>query len=214
MVLVSPQAIGAPSAWHLGDPAFGDDEFLDALVDQLTSSGCIDADNVWLGGFSAGSAMAGIHGCSHAERFRGLVLSSGLPPAICPDGDSPIIQITHGVDDPVVPYAGGSQPVGSGTSVDLAGVLFSAAGWALRAGCDVPPATRLLGTFGTVEVTEWTGCDRGPEVSLVSIGGLAHDWPGPALVGLDRIDPGCVALRTITDVAGDPFAPCLVLAPR
>ncbi len=213
VVLAAPQAIGEPTGWHLGDPAFGDVEYLDALVEELTSSPCIDASEVWIGGFSAGSAMAGLYACSRPQSFRGLLLSAGLPPATCPLGAFPRVQITHGFDDQVVAYGGGPQTLGETTAV-LAGVPLSAGSWALSAGCDPAPAVRLLGTFGTVEVAEWTGCDAGGEVSLVSIRGLAHDWPGPRLTGIDRIDPGCVALRTITERSGDPFASCLVLAGR
>ncbi len=199
VVLLVPQGTGEPTSWHIADPSFADTEFSDALLDHLASSPCVDAANLWLAGFSAGSAWSAVYGCSHADRIAGLVLVSGLAPPICPENDSPIVQITHGTADPVVPFDGGDQPV-DGSTVTLDSVPDSAAGWAARAGCTAPPAELSL-TSEVAAVTEWTGCAADGAVSLHVIGGGGHVWP------VGAFNPGCVALRTM--LAADPYEPCL-----
>ena len=210
VILAVPQGVDSPASWHV-DGSFGDNDFIDALLRQLTSSSCVDPSNVWLTGFSAGSAFTGVYGCAHAAQFAGLVMVSGLPPAICPDKDSPIIQISHGIDDPLVPFKGGDQVVGS-SSVHLDPVPTSAAAWAAKAGCAPTPVTAEIGTAS--EVTTWSGCTRGPTVSLVAVSGLGHAWPSavaPAgqAAKVPVVDPGCVALKTMTNLPGDLDTACL-----
>lgn len=218
VALAVPQGVDSPPTWHYVGDTFGDSLFVDALLDELTGSACIDPQAVWLAGFSAGSAFTGVYGCSHADRIAGLVMVSGLAPPICPADDSPVIQITHGVADPVVLFDGGLQ--GSGDeAVQLDPVPVSAAGWAASAGCAPEPTVM---TFGDIvnTVTSWSGCGRGPTVSLVAIDGLGHAWPGAAdappgqAVDGPVVDPGCVALHTMTGetgTAGASFAACFDL---
>lgn len=216
VVLAVPQGVDSPPTWHYVGDTFGDTKFVDALLDELTGSECIDPQAVWLAGFSAGSAFAGVYGCSHAVRIEGLVMVSGLAPPICPGDDSPVIQITHGVADPVVLFGGGAQ--GSGDqSVKLDPVPVSAAGWAAAAGCAAEPAVTTFGDTFVNTVTQWSGCGRGPTVSLVAIDGLGHAWPGAAdappgqAVDGPVVDPGCVALRGMTGAGDDPFGACFDL---
>ena len=210
VVLAVPQGVDSPTSWHV-DGSFGDNDFIDALLRQLTSASCIDRANVWLAGFSAGSAFTGVYGCAHAAQFAGLVMVSGLPPAICPDKNSPIIQISHGLADQVVPFNGGDQVVGNST-VHLDPVPISAAAWAARAGCAVSAAVALVGEASNAST--WSGCTRGQTVSLVAVTGLGHAWPGaPAPAGqaatVPVVDPGCVALKTMTNSPDDVDAACL-----
>jgi polyhydroxybutyrate depolymerase len=216
VVLAAPQGIGDVATWHIGGPddplVASDVDFLSSLVDELIASPCIDPDNVWLAGFSAGSAYTGVFGCAHVDRFRGLAMVSGLPPAICPADANTSIQITHGVDDPVVPFTGGEQTVSDDASVELDGVPESAAGWAEVAGCAEPEQL----TFGDTDpssVTAWRDCAGQAEVSLLAVSGLGHVWagsdtPGGLDPGTPIIDAGCVILHAMTDADGDRFASC------
>lgn len=217
VVLAVPQGVDSPPTWHYADDSFGDAVFVDAMLDELTRSECIDSDAVWLAGFSAGSAFTGVYGCAHADRIAGLVMVSGLAPPICPAADSPVIQVTHGVADPIVAFGGGS--FGSGDqAIELDPVPVSGAGWAAMAGCAPQPATTTYGAASFSTVTEWSDCGRGPTVSLVAIDGLGHAWPGSAIAPPGQavdgpvVDPGCVAIHTMTGVGGDPFEACFDLA--
>ena len=217
VVLVAPQGIGEVPTWHIGgsDQAVADSDvaFLDAIIDSLASSECVDADNIWLAGFSAGSAYAGVYGCGHTDRLAGIGMASGLPPAICPDDADVSIQITHGTDDVIVPFGGGEQTTSDVDSVDLGSVPASSAEWAARAGCG-ESAESIFGETNRSVVTSWTDCRGGASVSLLAVEGLNHAWAGgeQAPEFFEPISPivdaGCVLVQTMIDPELDPFPPC------
>lgn len=214
--LVAPQGEGEVPTWNIGGAdnalAVNDIAFLDQLLDGLADSPCVDATNIWLAGFSAGSAYTGVYGCTHADRLAGLAMVSGLPPALCPDDATISIQITHGTDDAVVPFGGGDQAVADDASVDLGSVPSSSAGWAERAGCGAP-STSVFGDTNPSEVTAWGTCRGGAKVSLLAVNGLNHVWAGGASPDfLEPISPivnaGCVILTTMTASSDTPFDAC------
>ncbi len=144
-VVVFAQAAGDPSSWRLIQGFDKDQAFLDAVLEQVTASDCIDSERIWLGGFSAGSAFTGRYGCAAPDRFEGLLMASGLPPPLCPEEtDSPRILVVHGTADPVVSFEGGSQPVNEAT-IELASVPESTGQWAERAGCDATASEQSVG---------------------------------------------------------------------
>jgi len=209
VILVAPQAIGEPTAWHIDQPEFHDSEFTDAVLTEVRASQCVDPDAIWLAGFSAGSAWAGVYGCSHTTGIAGLLMHSGLAPPICPADSTPNIYIVHGVADPFVPFTGGPQTVGTGT-VLLQSVPDSAAGWAATAGCDAAPSTRTVGDRDTI--TTWTGCRGGRTVAFQAVAGLGHAWSG----GTDApgtLNPGCVLVQMLSG-ASDPMAECAASLPE
>ena len=210
VVLVVPQGAGDPAGWNVLEGYEQDAQFVDAALDSLGSEPCVDPEAVWLAGFSAGSAFAAVHGCLEAGRFAGLGLTAGLPPPICPEGNTPHVIVTHGTDDAVVPYGGGAQPVGD-VSVPLVSVPDSVAGWAERAGCD---ATAAVSTVeDDVELQSWGGCPPGSSVSLLSVEGGGHTWPGSVeAMGVGHtsqtVSNSCVLLRSIVEPDLDHLAEC------
>ncbi len=203
VVLIAPQGIGDLTTWHIGDDSWGDVELSDHIVQLLRSSPCVDPDAVWLAGFSAGAAWTGVYGCSHTAGIAGLLIHSGLPPAICPADSTPNIMVVHGTADPIVPFDGGPQAV-EGSTVDLQPVPESAAAWAAVAGCDPSPAVRDVGEGSTIST--WSGCAGGRTVSLQAVEGLGHQWSG----GFDakqHLNAGCVLVQALTDDP-DPVATC------
>lgn len=216
VVLAAPQGIGEVPTWHIGSPddslVASDVGFLGTLVDDLIASPCVNPDNVWLAGFSAGSAYTGVYGCSNVDQFRGLAMVSGLPPALCPADANTSIQITHGTDDGVVPFGGGEQTVSDSGSVELDGVPASAAGWAEAAGCGVPDHL-AFGDINPSSVTAWRNCAGQAEVSLLAVTGLDHVWAGGESPDFLKpitpiVDAGCVILHAMTDAADDRFESC------
>jgi polyhydroxybutyrate depolymerase len=203
VVLVAPQAVGEPTGWHIDQPEFNDGEFTDAVLAQIRASQCVDPDMIWLAGFSAGSAWTGVYGCNHTDEIAGLLMHSGLAPPICPADSTPNIYIVHGVADPFVPFAGGSQTVGTGT-VLLQPVPESAAGWATTAGCDETPSVRSVGDQDTI--TTWSGCRGGRTVMFQAVAGLGHAWSGGSESSA-TLNPGCVLVQMLAG-AGDAVAEC------
>ena len=198
VVVIAPQGQGDPPGWDVLAGFEADDAFVTQLLDRLTQSGCVDPKHVAMGGHSAGSAFTAFYGCAQPDRFTGLVLNAGLPPPLCQDA-TPNLVITHGTDDPVVPFDGGDQAVGTAT-VELESIPDSAAAWAAQAGCG-QPATLDDGGVGTASWTRWSGCSGGTSVSLAAIDGWGHAWPtaeAPA-----RLDDGCLLIAAAVGVASE-----------
>ncbi len=211
VVLAAPQGIGDVATWHIGSPddplVASDVEFLGGLVDEIIASPCVNPDNVWLAGFSAGSAYTGVYGCANVDRFRGLAMVSGLPPAICPADANTSIQITHGIDDSIVPFGGGEQTISDTEAVELDGVPASAAGWADIAGCG-DPYEFVFGDANRSLVTAWRDCTGQADVSLLAVEGLDHVWAGAESPDfLDTVTPivnaGCVILHEMTEAEAE-----------
>ena len=212
-VVVVPQAAGNPSSWRLLRGFEKDQEFLDAVLEQVTASDCIDGSRVWLGGFSAGSAFTGRYGCAAPERFEGQLMASGLPPPLCAEETpSPRVLVVHGTADPVVSFEGGTQALNEST-VELASVPESVAQWAERAGCDASASEQRVGE--TAVVSSWGDCRSGGPVDLIAIEGGDHTWPGSEAAGDGpgaELDLSCVALALVTDqveAAADAAEGCL-----
>jgi polyhydroxybutyrate depolymerase len=210
VLLVVPQGMGAPAGWNALAGFDQDEAFTTALLAEVQAPSCVDPDDLWLAGFSAGSAFSAVYGCTHAEQVTGLGLVAALAPAICPPDATPNVVITHGTADPVVPFGGGDQAVGE-TKVALASVSDSAAMWASRAGCAAEPT---LGEVGAdVAVTQWSGCTGGSTITFQVVDGGGHAWPGaerPVALGrtTQTISTSCVLLAAITDPALDPLPDC------
>ena len=202
VVVVAPQATGSPTAWRFGNTS-PDVAFSDRLLDVVHSSPCIDPYAVWLAGFSLGSAWAGVYGCGHADRIRGILMHSALPGPACAADAGIDVWITHGTADPIVPFDGGRMPV-QGLDMPLAAVPQSAAAWAARAGCDPTPATSTPDAHSTLST--WSPCSGGARVTLQVVDGLGHNWAGGPYFG-DTLNPACVLVARLTGSA-DPVAAC------
>lgn len=195
VAVIAPQGAGDPTGWNVLGGFDADEAFITALLDDLVDSGCVDEDRVVMGGNSAGSAFAAFYGCAHPQRFATLLLNAGLPPPLCGNG-TPNLVITHGVDDPVVPFDGGKQSVGD-AAVDLATVPESAAAWADQAECAEPDESV---TQGAVTWTRWSPCAHNTSVVFAAIDGWGHDWPGPGSEA--GLDDGCLLIAA--SLAGAP----------
>jgi polyhydroxybutyrate depolymerase len=210
VLLVVPQGMGAPAGWNALAGFDQDEAFTDALLAEVQAASCVDPDDLWLAGFSAGSAFSAVYGCTHADRVTGLGLVAALAPAICPPDDTPNVVITHGTADPVVPFGGGDQAVGD-TKVALGSVSDSAATWASRAGCAAEPTVGVVGA--DVAVTQWSGCAGGATITFEVVDGGGHAWPGavrPVALGrtTQTVSTSCVLLAAIADPALDPLPDC------
>ena len=86
-----------------------DHELVTELLDRLAASGCVDPDRIYVAGHSQGGGMASAVGCEFADRLAGVAIVAGeffeLP---CqPSRPIPVV-IFHALDDPILPYGGGS----------------------------------------------------------------------------------------------------------
>ena len=178
-ISVTPDGTGSPRGWNAGaccgTPAssgLDDVGFVDALLDQLEARLCVDTRRVFSTGFSNGGFLSHRLACEMSDRIAAIAPVAGMiGVASCnPTRPVPVMHF-HGTSDNIVPYNGGgftSYPSAPETD----------AGWAMRNGCDT--ATTESFANGDSRCVTHTGCDGGSEVTLCTITGGGHTWPGGA----------------------------------
>lgn len=177
--VVHPQ--GYASSWNGGyccggavDDEIDDVGFLRAIIDRLEDDACIARDRVYAAGFSNGAYMAYRLACEAADAFAAIAPVAGvigLDPDEC-DPERPISVIHfHGTADLNVAYDG--RPwlgvLGARETMEI---------WADRNGCESEPVVTWQEDDVTCET--WPGCDADVEVTLCTIEGAGHCWPGTA----------------------------------
>ncbi len=187
-----------------------DVSFLVALVDHLARKYNIDRRRVYSTGISNGGGMTYRLACEASDRFAAYAavsvnLSNSLRER-CRPSSRVAMMIINGLDDPIMPWAGGE--VKGGRKYGKGGYVLStpetADFWARNAGCspnathtDLPDKDQNDGTH--VERRSYVGCPQGREVILWAIHGGGHAWPGSP----ERSGPiqGLIAGRTSRDVS-------------
>lgn len=142
--------------------------FARALVADVALKMCVDPKRVYATGMSNGGHMAHRLACEAADVFAATSSVAGVLSLAGPCTPSRPISITqyHGTADTIVQYDG------------FPNVPDMMAAWAARNGCSAVAET----TFdqGDTLCQTWPGCNAGVEVSLCTIEGGGHCWPGNA----------------------------------
>jgi len=176
-------ADGRSSSWNAGSccgsssaSEVDDLGFVDAMIDELTSTYCIDPRRVYAAGFSNGGMLSHRLACERSDRIAAIGPTSGtIAIELCaPTRPVPVMH-THGTDDFVVPWDGGG--LGNASSVDETIDI-----WLERNGCfDDEPVT--VYENGDASCVAFGGCTDDAEVRLCTIQGGGHQWPGGESAG-------------------------------
>jgi len=187
---------GISNSWNTGlccggaqSSGVDDVGFARTVVQHVGLGSCIDSTKVFAIGMSNGGHMAHRIACEAADVFAGVASVAGVLTMLQCTPSRPIsVQQFHGTADTIVQYGG----IGPG----FPGAEDMMQGWAARNGCaPVPNVTHQQGN-STCET--WTACDDGVEVTLCTVEGGGHCWPGNA---------SCTFGASTTDVnANDVFA--------
>jgi polyhydroxybutyrate depolymerase len=156
---------------HRGDAE--DAAYVDAVLDDLGRTECIDLSRVYLTGFSAGAAFTLAYACRHQDRVAAVATGAVEFRLGCTEPMS--IVAFHGTDDVAVPYRDGAQGL-SLPGVKVRGTELNMGDWAALGGCDPEPVVERIGT--EVAHRTWTACTDGVEIELYTVEGGAHAWPG------------------------------------
>ncbi len=169
-LVATPSAQGAEWQFTRGGT---DAAFVNALVQELDATYCINQREVFATGFSAGAAFTILYACSHQSQIAAIATVAVDFQLGC---TRPIpIMAFHGTSDPLVPYQNGAIGLSlPGTKVR--GTELNMTDWARLDHCRSQPRARQIGT--QVERQEWSACVRGTAVELYSIIGGGHTWPG------------------------------------
>lgn len=171
-VVVIPEGQGAPRTWEFTGTG-SDARFVEALIDEVASTVCVDLARVYTSGLSAGSAFAIAYTCAHPDQIAAVAAVTVEFVLGCTDATS--ILAVHGTDDRSVPYQDGAVGL-SLPGVEVRGTELNMQDWADLADCGAPTKTSVSDT-----VTHWVfeGCREGVGVELLSIEGGPHLWPQP-----------------------------------
>ncbi len=177
-LVATPDALGG--RWDLARPgtASADQQFVTALLADLGSRYCIDRDRVYAAGISLGSEFAALMACAPANHVAavGLVAAEYLVRPCT--GPVPVLAF-HGTADPIVPYADGATGR-SVPGVPVVGAVSDLAAWARLDRC--APAPRIDHPAEGIVRRTWQHCDPGSSVTLYTVVGGGHTWPGSPVV--------------------------------
>ena len=179
---------GIQRRWRVGERGgrMDDVDFLLALIEAVNSRHPVDRSRIYVTGASAGGMMAQFFACE-----------TGVPAAIAPVMGSmttanaancntgmPIpVLLIHGVEDPVVPYAGTDTNPVPGQEGGFLAAEANAAFWAEKNGCADEPIRLVLPNEhedddSVATRIAYAGCPEAAPVLLYSIEGGGHTWPG------------------------------------
>ena len=171
-IVVTPD--GGGHTWQL-DAHGTDAAFVDALLDRLAASDCVDLRRVYAAGFSAGAAFTVLYSCARPDRIAAIATIAADFQLGC-HRPMPIVAF-HGTKDPAVPFVDG----GVGASlpgVKVRGTERNLRDWAVLDRCRLNPQSQVLGS--QVSRQTWSDCAPGTDVVLYRIEGGGHSWPGAA----------------------------------
>lgn len=184
-----PRLANALGCWNWFDTPSGraqsEAAWIMKAIDQVGLLYAADRDRIAVAGLSAGASMAALLATQHAERFRAVVMHSGVPPgmadstasalgamrgrgealALVPGSAWPPLLVIHGDADGVV------SPRNAGAAVQL---------WADAAGAMAgEPVQQRRGARHPMTVTHFKRASR-TVATLVQIRGMGHAWSGGA----------------------------------
>jgi polyhydroxybutyrate depolymerase len=177
-----------------GAGAAGRDDvgFARALVAEISSNACIDAKRVYSMGMSNGGFMSFRLGCEAADLFAAIAPVAGkVGIAGCrPTRPIPLLAV-HGTADTLVPYDTGAL------SPEMLTVPATAKKWADLDACTQGPDTVLESDNARCQA--WSSCSEGAAVTLCTVEGGGHCWPGQGFCPFATVTTGLDTNRQIAN---------------
>lgn len=181
VIVVYPLAELVPpneGEWQLNtsESSTQDIDFVAALIDDLSSRYCVDANRIYATGYSLGSMFTYELACHLSTRFAAIASFAGTMPAqpnSCALADDVAILHIHGQDDPIIAYdrewkwkAWDSV----GTMLDVPSLVRF---WSEQYSCRDERETQS----GPVLHSVHDACDEGVRVEHYRLTGVGHGWP-------------------------------------
>lgn len=169
---------GGARVWGVGPGVDGkvarDVRFVSDLIDKLQATYNIDPARIYANGLSNGGGMSFLLSCTLANRIAAVGL---VAPALTRQWDvctdmRPVPMIAfHGTSDPVTLYHGGKTWVAPRTFPNIPIFIGK---WARRNRCAPDPVESRV----AADVTRLAYTNCAADVSLYTIHGGGHQWPG------------------------------------
>ena len=176
-IVAYPYGTGTPLSWNAGAccgtaaaSGVDDIQFVRDILAKASTDLCIDPTRIYATGMSNGGFLSHRIGCEMADTFAAIAPVAGVlgVPTCTPSRPMPVLHF-HGTSDPLVPYNG--DP-----AMGFPPVLDTFHGWADRDGCTGTPTQTYAKGDATCQT--YDQCAGGAEVTLCTIDGGGHTWPG------------------------------------
>lgn len=164
---------GIDGAWDIGPCCVdaADEDFVRALVEEVSAAACVDPKRIYATGFSMGGGMSHYLACNAADVFAAVApaafdLIEEMP---CQPARPISVRMYRGTADFIVPYRGGpsTPPNGYPAMITFLGAEGTFEKWAELNGCTGTPVSD--GGCQTYD-----SCDAGVEVTLCTTTGGGH----------------------------------------
>ena len=185
--VVLPQAAG--SEWA-NDPAAStttdDVGFLNNLISYVITTYSLNPRRVYFAGLSSGGFMSIRMACRASTRIAAIfAVAASVRSAVRPECTSTRampVGLINGTVDPIVPYDGIAAFVPN-TPPNLTSAIDTAGFWVERNGCATSPVEMLglpdvSNDATTVSRRRYLGCATDRPVTLYTVTGGGHTWPG------------------------------------
>ena len=157
--------------------------FISALIDDAAKLHAVDPKRIFATGISNGAIFSHTLAQKLSERIAAIApVAGGIASPVAADflPASPVsVLIINGREDPLVPYDGGAVGRTHGSIVSSARALHL---WLEADGLRGEPLVRDVAPKRTGDCSEqwqtWSGGRGGSAVTLISLGGGGHTWPG------------------------------------
>jgi polyhydroxybutyrate depolymerase len=151
--------------------------YLAAVLDDLQRRFAVDADRIFVTGFSNGASMTFRIGVELADRVAAIAPVSGH---LCLPDPRPVRPLSMiyiiGLADPINPMAGGPVESPWGARRQKPPIIDSIHAWTRLIGASSQPT--LLCEQEGVKLVRYGPGTTGCEVQLCTIEGQGHEWPG------------------------------------
>lgn len=155
-----------------------DTGFLRALIDRLEHDYPIDPKRVFATGISNGGMMSYRLACEMADRIAAIAPVEGAQDVECRPSGPVSILIFHGTADFLVPYNGGTTPFHLGPKRSDSAVPSTVSFWVKQDDCTTTPERKET---NQLRIDTYSGCKESAGVTLYTIFGGRHMWPGTTL---------------------------------
>ena len=156
--------------------------FFNALLEKLKHDYAVNPKRIYFTGISNGAMMSFRLACEMSDRVAAIAPVEGSQDIPCRPSSPVSVLVFHGTADRLVPYDGGSTPYQMGSKRSDTPVKDTVAFWAKRDGCSSTPQHKESGVLRT---DTYSGCTNGTAVTLETIEGGHHMWPGLRISGND-----------------------------